>query len=61
MPRTRNESDADAFDDRLEQLARRAYGRRETDERWRKVAQHLDAARAVARSMMTKRDKALST
>lgn len=51
-----NETEASRIDLDLDRLARRAYDLREIDERWRTIARHVDAARSVARSMMSKKD-----
>ena len=49
---TKNEIDANMFDLDLDRLARKAYERRETDERWRTASMKIDAARNAVRQMM---------
>jgi len=52
-----NEIMADRFDCSLKRMADSAYENREFDDRWRKVAQLLDAARTHAREMMSEADR----
>jgi len=52
-----NEIMADRFDCDLNRMADRAYQNREIDDRWRKIASLLDAARTHAREMMSEADR----
>ena len=53
---TKNEAMADRFDCNLKRMADSAYENREVDDRWRKIASLLDAARTHAREMMSEAD-----
>lgn len=55
--RRANEIMADRFDLQLKRLADTAYGNREIDDRWRRIASLLDQARGQARSMMSEKDR----